>query len=389
MEIKRLRVIPALALASLLALTAAGCATRTSTGDASSAPGCIDEAPADGKVKAGEAVKDSLKGTTLTFVGYGGSFQDAQSDAFLKPFAACTGAEVLESSPGDYAKLEAMVKSGNVSWDVVYYGAQVVAENCGVLAEKLDPDLVDLTETALPDSYRLSDCQAPVDVEPSYVVYDEDKFGDNPPTSIDDFFDTEKYPGKRLIYADPGAVIPDFITAVALSLGYSEEDLQKEFPYDEVFAKIKSLGDDLVTYTTFSESQQRLEAGDIAMGWVAAGRAYAAAQNGEVYTPIWSQDAWGYLVADLYIPKGSKNVEAASALINYAMGAKQQEGVTEKAVYNPTNKNGDAKVPADMEPYVGTPDRMKTGFTITTQYWLDHNEEVTTKWSDFVTSLGN
>ncbi len=122
-------------------------------------------------------------------------------------------------------------------------------------------------------------------------------------------------------------------------------------------------------------------------GWLAA-RAYQANKNGAKYTPIYTQDSWGYLVADLFIPKGSKNVKVASGLINYAMGAKQQSTVTEKAVYNPTHKDADPKVPADMEPYVATPERMKTGFNITNDYWLKNNEELTQKWSDFVTGLG-
>ena len=379
----RVKLARAVAL-SIIAATSA-CAAGPSESDAAAAPGCLDEAPADGKLSAGEAVKGSFEGTTLTFVGYGGSFQDAQSDGYLKPFASCTGAVVQETSPGDYAKLEAMVEAGNVSWDVVYYGAQVVAGNCGVLAEELDPDKVDMSNVALPEDYKLSDCQAPVEVEPSYVAYDEERFGDDPPQSMQDFFDLEKYPGKRLIYADPGSAIPDFITAVALSLGFTQEDLTNEFPYDEVFDKIASLGDNVATYTTFSESQQRLEAGDIAMGWVAAGRAYAANKNGVTYTPIWAQDSWGYLVADLFIPKGSKNKEAAEALINYAMGPEQQAVVTEQAVYNPTSADSKPDLPADMQAYVATPERMKTGFTITNDYWLANNEELTQRWSEFVT----
>lgn len=53
--------------------------------------------------------------------------------------------------------------------EVVYYGAQ----NCGALAEELDPNGVDISNFALPDDHTLSDCQAPVEVEPSCVAYDE------------------------------------------------------------------------------------------------------------------------------------------------------------------------------------------------------------------------
>ena len=50
---------------------------------------------------------------------YGGSFQDAQSKAFFNPFSQATGVKVVGTTGSAYAKVKAMVESGNIAWDVV------------------------------------------------------------------------------------------------------------------------------------------------------------------------------------------------------------------------------------------------------------------------------
>lgn len=58
-------------------------------------------------------------GGQVTFTSYGGSYQKAQEKAWIKPFMkANPDIEVIQDSPTDYAKLEAMMRSGNVTWDL-------------------------------------------------------------------------------------------------------------------------------------------------------------------------------------------------------------------------------------------------------------------------------
>ncbi|MFQ5939918.1 MAG: extracellular solute-binding protein, partial [Alphaproteobacteria bacterium] len=56
----------------------------------------------------------------LTFVSFGGGYQDAQREAIIKPFTEETGITVNEASyGGETGKIRAMVISGNVEWDIV------------------------------------------------------------------------------------------------------------------------------------------------------------------------------------------------------------------------------------------------------------------------------
>src|SRR6266540_2298204 len=50
---------------------------------------------------------------------WGGSFMDTQREAFFKPFQQETGIEVVEATTPEFAKIRAMVESGNIEWEVV------------------------------------------------------------------------------------------------------------------------------------------------------------------------------------------------------------------------------------------------------------------------------
>src|SRR5476649_2238386 len=60
-----------------------------------------------------------LQGASVVFSSWGGAYQAAQKVAFCEPFAAQTGATVVQDGPVDYGKYRAMLKSGTPTWDVV------------------------------------------------------------------------------------------------------------------------------------------------------------------------------------------------------------------------------------------------------------------------------
>ncbi|MFC7766969.1 type 2 periplasmic-binding domain-containing protein [Leucobacter soli] len=82
---------------------------------------------------AGEVAEGVLQGVTLTYAADGGTTQEAQMNAFFKPFADASGATVNEDSPQTLAKIQAQVDTGSYQWDFVSsYGDQISRE-CGVL----------------------------------------------------------------------------------------------------------------------------------------------------------------------------------------------------------------------------------------------------------------
>src|SRR5690349_7727677 len=54
----------------------------------------------------------------------GGSYQDAQRKAYFEPFTKETGIEVVEASGVDFARIRALIDSGNPQVDVMDTSAQ-------------------------------------------------------------------------------------------------------------------------------------------------------------------------------------------------------------------------------------------------------------------------
>ncbi len=78
-------------------------------------------------------------GGTVVVVGWGGSFQDCQRQAYFKPFEQETHIKVVEASSPILGKVRAMVESGNVEWDVINQnGSGVLALQKLGLLEPID-----------------------------------------------------------------------------------------------------------------------------------------------------------------------------------------------------------------------------------------------------------
>ena len=134
----------------------------------------------------------------LVFVNWGGDALDAMDEAFGTPFTEETGIEVLYDGSGPTeGAITAQVQGGNPTWDLVDadpFSSQALGRKG--LMEPIDYDIVDEAKQREGFGWEYSSsCYFY-----SYVIaYDATRF-DEPPTSIADFFDTEKFPGKRAMY---------------------------------------------------------------------------------------------------------------------------------------------------------------------------------------------
>ncbi|MGV0784502.1 extracellular solute-binding protein [Mycolicibacterium sp. XJ775] len=191
------RSVPALIAAGVLLATAC---TPAGPGQAA------DVDLGSGPPQAGTIKEGALKGTTMTFVSYGGIFQDGQAKAAIEPFAAQSGAKVLQDGPTENSKIKAQVDSKNVTWDVVDSTNVFTAKNCGKLFMPLDTSIVDISK--LPAGTKTDDCSVPAMGYGLIVVYNTKKYGANPPKTWADFYDTAKFPGKRAIEGVPGELDP-------------------------------------------------------------------------------------------------------------------------------------------------------------------------------------
>ncbi|MCU1671173.1 MAG: Spermidine/putrescine-binding periplasmic protein [Blastococcus sp.] len=360
------------AAATSLVLSACG------GGSASSA----DKGPdlGSGPAKAGTVAQGALKGTTLTFVSYGGIYQDGQMKAAVTPFADDSGAKILQDGPTDNAKIKTQVTSGNVSWDVIDTTNVVAAQQCGKLFMPLDTSIVDTSK--IPAGALTDKCSVPAMGYGLVIVYNTKKYGANPPKTWADFYDTARFPGKRTIEGGTGDIDPGVLEGALLADGVSPDDM---YPIDvkRALAKMSSIKKDIVFWSTGAQSQQLIESGQVDMALVWSGRAYSAVKNGAPFAPLWDQ--WMPEADMLAVPVGAKNPKASFALINYYLGAKQQEKLTELTSYSPINVDAKPQLDELAQSFMTTtPEHTKQAFKEDLGWWAENHDAMVSEYTNWL-----
>ena len=282
------------------------------------------------------------EGGQLVFVNWGGDAGTAYDKAYGAPFKAATGIDVKQDGSGPTeGAIAAQIESGKPSWDIVDvdpFSAETLGKK-GMM-EPIDYTIVDKAKMRegfvweyAASSYFFS-----------YIIaYDAKKYGDTPPTSMADFFDMEKFPGKRAMYKWGSGMWE----ALLLGDGVAEADL---YPLDieRAHKKLAAFKDNVVAYWGGgSESQSLLLNGDASMAliWSTRARLIEEDSKGDVKF-IWNQGlvspgAMGVLKGN---PGGKEN---AMKFIAAAQDPAEQLVMFEMLGQGPANPATDALIPAE------------------------------------------
>ncbi|WP_349828940.1 extracellular solute-binding protein [Brevibacterium litoralis] len=351
----------------------AGCMSGSGGGSAE-----VDTAAFEG-LPAGEAPEGALEGTDMTFVSYGGIYQDMEMEHVVDPFATHTGANVLSDGPTDLAKLRAQVESGTITWDTVEASPVRGTALCGDLFQPLDDTLID--RSVIPENLPQGECFVPIMVYAHTFFYDADKYGDNPPTTWADFFDTENFPGVRGLEGRASPTPGTYETAL-MADGVAEEDLYP-LDTDRALSVYDRVVDDAVFWTSGAEQTQLIQGGEVDMliGW--SGRIPEVNRNGQNWKPVWDG---GIVDSDiLAITAGSDNVVASHSLINWFLGAEQQTVFTETTAYPPVNPEATPEmdeVAAEVD--VSDPEILDQLVRPDYEYWAENYDELNETWHRYV-----
>jgi putative spermidine/putrescine transport system substrate-binding protein len=328
-----------------------------------------------GSDTSGEGGEDSL-----TFMSGGGAYLDALEEAYLKPFERETGITVNDDPTLSYAKVLTQVESGNVTIDVTPAEGYFAAQECGKALQPLDKDIVDISKI---DPELLQDrCGAPLITYHTGIYYNKDTFArGDAPSGCKDFFDTERFPGKRAVRE---AALPNPLIECALVADGVPPDALYPLDLDRAFKKIETIKEDLVFWASGADSVQLMTTGEVAMIQAWNGRAYdAIAEQDAPYEPAGGDS---FLIYDaLVVPEGVKDSEAAMRLISFMMDPKRQAKLTELIPYSPTRT--DAKL-GQLSPELKrflpeTNPELKRGIVVQDQkWWAENAEEATRRWSD-------
>ena len=291
----------------------------------------------------GEKTSDSSAGS-LVFVDWGGTNTDARIEAIVEPFKKETGIDVTVVTPSDYAKLISMVENNTTEWDVMncdaYWG--VYAGNKGYL-EPMDYDVI---TTKIDEEVQLKYVMG-AEIYTSVIAWNTDKYdASKAPQTWADFFDTEKYPGKRAVWKYP-------VTVLEAALLADGVPMDKLYPLDldRAFAKLDTIKDSIVWWTKGAEPSQMLSNGeaDYALAW--SGRIATAQQEG---SPVDMTYNGGIMIsAGWVVPKNAPNYENAMKFIEYASEANQQYEFSKRIPYGSTNPDAVALMDDDLKTELG------------------------------------
>ncbi len=272
---------------------------------------------------------------TVTIASWGGSYQEAQSKALFQPASEATGVVVKEETYGGMSDVRLQVQTGAVTLDIVASGsgsaARAAAEG---LLEELDYDIIDVS-TFYP-TLKTAHCVGG-DVFSTVYAWNTDTYGDAGPQNWADFWDTEKFPGKRAYRGKvAGALEP-----ALLADGVAPEDvytvLDSEDGIERAIDKIRELKDDIdVFWTSGAQHAQLMKDGEVDMttGW--NGRFDNAKKDGAKVAYGFNQALLDY---DCFaIPKGAPNKDTAMMFLAEISKAEYQANLPEFITYGPTNK---------------------------------------------------
>ena len=324
----------------------------------------------------------------ITVMSWGGAYGEAQTEAFVKPFVAATGKPtVMVDSDNPATPIKAMVEAGNVTVDVasVQYADAVRLCDEGIL-EPIDAAALPAGSDGTPaaDDFlkgAVTECGVSTDIWANVFAYDSTKFPEGP-TKVADFFDLEKFPGKRGLRKGAKAVLELALMADGVAPADVYATLSTPEGVDRAFAKLDTIKKDVVWWEAGAQAPQLLADGEVAMTTAYNGRIFAAAQNeGKPFKIVW--DGQIYENEMFVIPKGTPNMEQALEFIRFSTSTEGLRASAQQISYGPARKSSmkeelifkDGKTV--MAPHLPTsPENMTNALETSSEFWVDHDSEL-------------
>lgn len=277
-----------------------------------------------GDAPSGDA-EETISGQVI-WADFGGPTNESRQVAYFDSFFDETDVEVVSTSIED-AIYYPMLEGGDGDYDVFQVSTADVLAYPDHIQEIPEAARGDLIEESL----------RPYIMGGFYIGIGQgwltETFPDGGPQDWVDFFDTEKYPGKRAWPGSPGFFDGSYEIAL-LADGVAVEDL---YPLDleRATEKLNSIRGDLVFYQSYPEVQQLLSSGSASIAVTVTGQFTALERSGLDVTIQWNQAFQA--LNGFVIPEKSNNPAAVKALAEWMADPANQAIFTERTLYGPAN----------------------------------------------------
>jgi len=317
----------------------------------------------------------------LTVVGWGGSSQEAHRLAYWNEFTVSTGITLREDSwHGGIDILRQKSAGAAPRWDMVQIETEELIVGC---AEGLfEPiDWASLGGRGVMIDGAAHDCGVGT-MQWSYLIgYDGDRIPDRVPRGWNDFWDVQRFPGRRGMRRTAKYSLEFALLADGVSREQIYPLLRTESGVQRAFRKLDELKDHIIWWSSISEVPELLLSGKVIMSVTSPGRLIVANRvTGRHLAVQWENNI--YAVDFWAILKNSPHRAEAQQLLSFMTRPGNQ---LELSRHIPTGLTSKAAIAA-LDPGLGrdtpsNPANMKTALALDADFWVEHGDQLTRRFN--------
>jgi len=341
---------------------------------------------------------------TLLIASWGGVYSQSQDEAVFRPFTRATGIAISRKVyAGGLDDIRGQVTSRQMVWDVVDVEPADAEEGCeeGLLLplelETLDlppgPDGTPAEEDFLPGA--LHPC-AVGSLAWSMAIAFSDSTGeiradDIKPSTLEDFFDLERFPGRRGLRRSPMVNLEWALLADGVPAEEVYDVLGSEAGVARAFAKLDSIRDSIVWWEDADEPAQLLEESRVVMTSTFNAPIFNdIAVRQRPFAMMWDHQVWDL---DLWaVPAIAPNREAALEFVRFATAAERLARQTRWIAYGPVRRSalplvdGYVHAEVDMARYLPTAEaNFETALRNDALFWREHGPALVERFNAWLT----
>lgn len=320
----------------------------------------------------------------LTVVGWGGSSQDAHRAAYWTSFSKTTGITLREDSwHGGLGVIHTKVIGGDTSWDVVQVETEDLILGCeeGLFA-RLDWTALGGRNAFIPSAVH--DCGVGAMLWSYLIGYDGDRIKGAGPRSWADFWDINRFPGKRGMRKTPKYSLEFALLADGVPPAQVYATLRTPAGVDRAFRKLDEIKPHVVWWSSISQVPDLLGSREVVMSVTSPGRLiYANRTENRNFKLSWHNNI--YAVDYWVILSNSPRKAEANELLRFMTRTENQmrlptfmpTGLTNIAASRQIDPVWKRDTPSD-------PANMTDALALNGDFWVEYGDQLTQRFNAWV-----
>lgn len=317
------------------------------------------------------------KSADLTVALFASPLGEVQKQVTIEPFKRASKLDVVVAGRDlGVGAVRTMVEGGNNIWDVV------TAENVETLQGCEEGYFVKIDKSKLPDlrdfdalADDVIDCGVPFVFYGAALGYNKKTIKEEP-KSWSDFWDVDKWPGKRTMNRRAQDTLEIALLADGVPRAEIYRVLATPAGVERAFRKLDRLKSNIVWWNNPGQSRQMLASGEVVMS--------ATYDNGIRFFNRTQGTDFGVVAKDAIthvnyfaIVVNTKHSDNAYTFINFASKPDSQAAVANGLAISVPNKKALALVDKDLQPFLSvTSDNLKDTLKSDPKFWLNNYDDL-------------